>query len=136
MKLFLDTNVILDLLGKREPFVKDAAAIVSLADKGAVSLVVSALSYSTTDYFLKKILSPSKSIENLRKFRTISEVVPLDDIIIDKSLNSNFSDFEDGLQYYSALKANCEFIITRNAKDFKQSDLTVLTPQEFLALNK
>lgn len=133
MKLLLDTNVMLDLLGRREPFVKDAALIVSLADMGKITLAVSALSYSTADYFLKKILSPAKSIESLRKFRTISEVVALDDMIIDKSLNSNFTDFEDGLQYYSAIKAKCDIIITRNAKDFSQSELIVLTPVEFLA---
>lgn len=133
MKLLLDTNVMLDLLSRREPFVKDAATIVSLADMGEITLAVSALSFSTTDYFLKKILSPSKSIENLRKFRTISEVIALDDVVIDKSLNSNFKDFEDGLQYYSALKAKCNVIITRNAKDFGSSEISVLTPGEFLA---
>ncbi|MEL1245296.1 PIN domain-containing protein [Flavobacterium sp. DGU11] len=134
MRLFLDTNVMLDLLGKREPFFESAAIIVSLADKGKATLSVSGLSYSTTDYFLKKITSPSKSIESLRKFKTISDIVALDEVIIEKSLNSGFLDFEDSLQYFSAIKAGAQFIITRNVKDFKDPEIPVLTPDEFLAL--
>lgn len=134
MKLFLDTNVMLDLLAKREPFFESAARIVSLADKSRVDVYVSALSYATADYFLKKILSPSKSIESLRKFKTVSNIVSLDEFIIERSLNSDFSDFEDALQYNSAVKAGCNYIITRNVKDFKKSELPVLTPDDFLAL--
>ncbi|MHA3789289.1 type II toxin-antitoxin system VapC family toxin [Flavobacterium hauense] len=136
MKLFLDTNVMLDLLGNRVPFFEDAAKIVSLADKGKATMAVSALSYVTTDYFLSKILSPSKSKEGLRKFKAVCETISLDEIVIEKSLNSNFSDFEDGLQYYSAVKSDCNYIITRNTKDFKSSEIPVMTPQEFLIFLK
>lgn len=132
MKLFLDTNVMLDLLGNRDPFFEDAAKVVSLADKGKATLAVSALSFATTDYFLSKLLSPVKSKEGLIKFKTVSEIVSLDENIIDKSLSSNFSDFEDGLQYYSAIKSDCNYIITRNTKDFKSAEIPVMTPQEFL----
>jgi predicted nucleic acid-binding protein len=134
VKLFLDTNVMLDLLAKREPFFESAARIVSLADKNRVDVYVSALSYTTADYFLKKTLSPSKSIESLRKFKTVSNIVSLDEFIIERSLNSDFSDFGDALQYNSAVKAGCNYIITRNVKDFKKSELPVLTPDDFLAL--
>lgn len=136
MRLFLDTNVMLDLLGKREPFFESAARIVSLADKGKATLAVSALSYATTDYFLSKMLGTSKSIESLRKFKTISDIVALDEIIIEKSLNSGFIDFEDGLQYFSAIKSECQYIITRNVKDFKNAEIPVLTPDDFLAVYK
>lgn len=132
MKLFLDTNVMLDLLGNRNPFFEDAAKVVSLADKGKATLAVSALSFATTDYFLSKILSPARSKEGLIKFKAVSEIVSLDENIIDKSLSSNFSDFEDGLQYYSAIKSDCNYIITRNTKDFKSAEIPVMTPQEFL----
>ncbi|KGO84929.1 twitching motility protein PilT [Flavobacterium rivuli WB 3.3-2 = DSM 21788] len=136
MRLFLDTNVMLDLLGMREPFFVNAARILSLADRGKAHISVSALSYSTTDYFLKKIQSPAKSIEALRKFKTISDIIALDETIIEKSLNSGFLDFEDALQYYSAIKGGCNYIITRNVKDFKKSELPVLTPDDFIALLK
>ncbi|MFP9098826.1 type II toxin-antitoxin system VapC family toxin [Flavobacterium sp. RHBU_24] len=136
MRLFLDTNVMLDLLGRREPFFENAARIVSLADKGKANIVVSAFSYATTDYFLSKILGVNKSIELLRKFKTISDIVSLDQIIIEKSLNSGFTDFEDGLQYFSAIQAECQYIITRNIKDFKNAEIPVLTPDDFLAVYK
>lgn len=134
MKLFLDTNVTPDLLGKREPFFENAARIVSLADQGKAIVAVSALSYATTDYFLSKLTSPSKSLESLRKFKTLSEIIALDEAIIEKSLNSGFADFEDSLQYFSALKSGCGYIITRNVKDFKNSAIPVITPDEFLAI--
>lgn len=136
MRLFLDTNVMLDLLGRREPFFENAARIVSLADKGKANIVVSALSYATTDYFLSKMLGVDKSIELLRKFKTISDIVSLDEIIIEKSLNSGFTDFEDSLQYFSAIQAECRYIITRNVKDFKNAEIPVLTPDDFLAVYK
>jgi predicted nucleic acid-binding protein len=136
MRLFLNTNVILDLLGKREPFFESAARIVSLADKGKATLAISALSYATTDYFLSKMLGADKSIQSLRKFKTISHIVALDEVIIEKSLNSGFIDFEDGLQYFSAIKAECQYIITRNVKDFKNAEIPVLTPDDFLAVYK
>ncbi|GLU54246.1 hypothetical protein Dfri01_37070 [Dyadobacter frigoris] len=96
-------------------------------------MVVSALSYTTINYLLTKIDSVDIVLDKLRKFKIISEVAVLDDEIIEKGLNSNFSDFEDAIQYSSALKANCQIIITRNTKDFKESELPIMTPDEFLA---
>jgi len=61
----------------------------------------------------------------------------LDGVLIEKGLNSEFSDFEDSLQYFSALRTNCDIIITRNGKDFKKSQIPIMTPDEFLnSINK
>ena len=132
-KLFLDTNVMMDLLSERLPFYNSIAKIASLADKGEIIIVASALSYTTINYLLTKIDSVDIVLDKLRKIKILSEVAMLDEEIIEKGLNSNFSDFEDAVQYFSALKANCNIIITRNAKDFKESKLPVMTPDEFLA---
>jgi len=132
MKLFVDTNVMLDLLGEREPFYVPIAKLATLADKGQLTIVVSALSYATVSYFLTKYESAKKAMEKLRKFKVISEICDLDDLIIEKGLNSNFSDFEDSLQYFSALKAECTILITRNEKDFKESQIPVMTAEEYL----
>ncbi len=132
-KLFLDTNVMMDLLSERIPFYNSIAKITSLADKGEIIMVASALSYTTINYLLTKIDSVDIVLDKLRKFKILSEVAMLDDEIIEKGLNSNFSDFEDAIQYFSALKANCNIIVTRNIKDFKESKLPVMTPDEFLA---
>lgn len=132
-KLFLDTNVILDLLGEREPFYESVAKIATLADKGKIKLIASALSYSTVYYLLSKFEADTVVKEKLRKFKVIAETSDLTDMIIDKGLSSGFSDFEDALQYYCALKMDCNLLITRNGKDFKGSDIPVMTPDEYLS---
>jgi len=132
MKAFLDTNVMLDFLGEREPFYLSAAKIASLADKGKIEIVVSALSYATVSYFLAKFEGIEKTKDKLRKFRVISGICELDENIIEKGLNSDFSDYEDSLQYFSSLRHDCDILITRNVKDFKGAQIPVMTPYEFL----
>jgi predicted nucleic acid-binding protein len=133
MKLFLDTNIMLDLLGERMPFYDSIAKIATLADKRNVLLVVSALSYSTVYYLLSKYESKDKVKEKLRKFKIISEVAGLDETIIEKGLNSAFTDFEDSLQYFCALNTECNVLLTRNQKDFKESAIPVMSADEFLS---
>ncbi len=132
-RLFLDTNIMLDLLGERIPFYNSIAKIATLADKEQISIVVSALSYATVSYFLTKYENIEKAKDKLRKFKIISEICDLDELIIEKGLNSNFSDFEDSLQYFSALKSECSILITRNGKDFKLSQIPILTAEEYLS---
>ena len=132
-KLFLDTNVILDLLGERAPFYDSIAKIATIADKGKVKLIVSALSFSTVFYLLSKFEDKGIIKDKLRKFKVICETSDLTDKIIDKGLSSSFKDFEDALQYYCALKMDCNILITRDIKDYKESDIPVLTPEEYLA---
>jgi len=132
MKAFLDTNVMLDFLGERDPFYLSVAKIASLADKGKIEIVVSALSYATVSYFLSKFEGIEKTKDKLRKFKVISKICALDEKIIEKGLNSEFSDYEDSLQYFSALRQDCDILITRNAKDYKGVQIPVMTPDEFL----
>jgi len=132
MKLFWDTNVMLDFLGERDPFYISAAKIATLADKREVKIIASALSYATISYFLTKYEGLKKTKDKLRKFKVISEICELDELIIEKGLNSDFLDFEDSLQYFSALRTECDILITRNGKDFKKSQIPVMTPDEFL----
>jgi len=121
-----------DFLGERDPFYISAAKIATLADKGEVKIIASALSYATISYFLTKYEGVKKTKDKLRKFKVISEVCELDELIIEKGLNSDFQDFEDSLQYFSALKSECDILITRNGKDFKKSQIPIMTPDEFL----
>jgi len=132
-RLFIDTNVMLDFLGERKPFYQPIAKLATLADKNQVILVVSPISFATVNYFLAKYETLSLAKEKLRKFKIISEICKIDEQTIEKGLNSAFRDFEDALQYFSALDANCDIIITRNAKDFKPSELPVMTADEFLS---
>ena len=135
-RVFLDTNVILDLLGERDPFYDSIAKIATLADKEIVTLVVSPLSFATLNYFLTKFESAQIAQEKLRKFKILCEICKLDEQIIEKALTSSFTDFEDAIQYFSALNSDCSVIITRNEKDFKKSLLPVMTPKEYLKIIK
>ena len=131
-RIFIDTNVMLDLLGERKPFYDPVAKIATLAEKNKLRMVVSPISFATVNYFLSKFESPGIAKEKLRKFKIISEICSLDEHTIEKGLNSSIKDFEDALQYFSATESDCEIIITRNGKDFKKSLLPVMTPDQFL----
>lgn len=132
--LLIDTNIVLDLLAKREPHYSDAALLFSLADKENIKLSVNALTFANTNYILCKLLSVSEARDILGKFRVLVSILPLNDKIIDLALNdSNFPDFEDGLQYYTALENNQNFIISRDLKGFRKSVIPVMTAEQFFA---
>lgn len=132
--LFIDTNVAIDVLAQRQPFYRDSALLFSMADNKKVKLNISALSFATINYVLSREKSAQQVRNALSKFKVLVKVTNLTDKIIELSLNDlGFKDFEDGLQYYSAVECKANIIITRNKKDFSASTLPVLTPNEFLA---
>lgn len=132
-KLFVDTNIVIDLLSRREPFFEEAAILFSLADKNQIELTVSSLTIANTSYALLRKMDSSKAKSILRKLRLVLNTLPLDDKIIGLALNDeSFSDFEDGLQYFTALEYGQEMIITRNLKDFKPSSLPVMTARQYI----
>ncbi|MEO6348616.1 MAG: PIN domain-containing protein [Aquaticitalea sp.] len=133
-RLLIDTNIVIDLLSKRETFYNEAAELFSRADKKELELTISSLTFANTNYILSKLKSPKDAREILRKFKVLVEILSLDNKITELSLSDdNFQDFEDGLQYYSAIENQIDIIITRNKKDFKNSKIPVLTAREFLA---
>jgi predicted nucleic acid-binding protein len=132
-KLFIDTNIIIDLLSRREPFYDESAELFSLADQKIIELSISSLTIANTSYTLLRQTDSKKAKEILRKLRLIVNILPLDDKIIGVALNDDsFNDFEDGLQYFTAIENNQDLIITRNLKDFKVSKLPVMTARQFL----
>ncbi len=132
-KLFVDTNIVIDLLSRREPFFQESATLFSLADKKEIELTVSSLTIANTSYVLLRQMDSNKVKSILRKLRLIVKTLSLDDKIIGLALNDEtFSDFEDGLQHFTALENNQEIIITRNLKDFKNSKVPAMTAQQFL----
>jgi len=133
-RLLIDTNIVVDLLSKREKFYDEAADLFSRADKKELELTISTLTFANTNYILTKLKSAKEAREILRKFKVLVELLSLDDKITELALSDgNFPDFEDGLQYYSAIENQIDVIITRNKKDFKNSKIPVLTAKEFLA---
>ena len=132
--ILIDTNIIIDLLSKRKNFYEDAANLFSQADKKELKLTISSLTFANTNYILTKLKSAKEAREILRKFKVLVELLSLDDKVTELALSDeSFPDFEDGLQYYSAIENDIDIIITRNKKDFKNSKLPVLTAKEFLA---
>ena len=130
-RLFLDTNIVVDLLDRREPFCNDAVHLFSLAYNKRVELMVSPMTFSTASFLLRKHGSEGvhKLLLNLRQ---LVRIAPTDERTVDDSLAAQFQDFEDALQYYTALKAKAEIIITRNGKDFSASRLPIMTAREYL----
>ena len=133
-KLFVDTNIVIDLLSRREPYYDEAATLFSLADKNQVELSISSLTIANTSYVLLGQMDSAKAKSILRKLRLIVKILPLDDKIVGLALNDEaFSDFEDGLQYFTAIENGQQTIITRNLKDFKNSKLPAITAKQFFA---
>lgn len=136
-KIFIDTNIVIDLLSRREPFYEEAANLFSLADRKMIELSISSLTVANTSYTLLRQTNSTSAKEILRKLRLIINILALDDKIIGIALNDNsFDDFEDGLQYFTAIENSQDLIITRNLKDFKNSALPVMTARQFLEMQK
>ncbi len=133
-RILVDTNIIIDLLTKRQNFYIPASELFTLADKKEIKLAISSLTFANTFYMLAKELNHTKAKEILRKFKLLVKVLPMDDKIIDLSLNSDFRDFEDAIQYYTAIENNLGIIITRNLKDFKLAKIPVMTADNYLNL--
>ena len=106
--VFLDSDVILDVLCKREPFYSFAAELFTLGDLGKVTLVTTSLVFANVFYILRKVLGIEKGKELLRKLRIIVGVISVTEKTVDLALNSNFADFEDGLQYFTARENNIQ----------------------------
>jgi len=134
-KVFLDSDIILDLLCKREPHYAFAAEIFTLGDTKKIELVTTSVVFANVFYILRKILGIDKAKELLRKLRILVGVMPVGDKIVDLALNSKFADFEDGLQYFTARENGIKILLTRNIKDYKEDSLVIQTPQEYLKSN-
>ena len=132
--VFIDTDIILDLFSKRMPFYVHAALLFNLIDAGKLRGYVSSLIFSNLFYILRKEKSRKQAISILNKLKILVTVLPVDGKIIQLALSSGFNDFEDAIQYYTAKQHKIDFIITRNIKDYKLSDIQAITAAEFIKI--
>jgi predicted nucleic acid-binding protein len=130
--IFVDTDVIFDLLAKREPFYKYSAKLFTHADKKELTICVSSLCFGNLNYILSKQKSATEARKILSRFKVLVKVLPVDDKVVELALNSDFRDFEDAIQYYCAIENGIKVLITRNLKDFKHARIPVLTAEEFV----
>lgn len=131
IKLFLDTNVVMDMLQRREPFFLAAANIFAMSTRDEVQLYVAPITYTTASFLIGK-QDKSEVRPLLTELRKLSQVTRVDEPIVDQALSSDFADLEDAIQYFSACTTNIDYIITRNKKDFTASKIPVFSPNEFL----
>lgn len=134
-RVFLDTNIIVDLISDRKPFSKYAIEIFQKAEEDKLKLFTSSHSMATTHYLLKKYMEEKQLREVLFNLLDYLTVVAVDVDILKKGLRSSHKDFEDSIQIFCASSIeNISCIVTRNVKDFKGSEINVITPDE-LALS-
>ncbi len=133
-KVLCDINFILDIFLKREPFYRSAAEVFRKIEEHELKGYLCALSFPTLFYLLTKELNREKALKTLEKIRIVFSVAPVDEKVIDMSLVSDFRDFEDAVQYYSAIHVRADYVITRNKADYRDNQIPVLAPDEFLAL--
>jgi predicted nucleic acid-binding protein len=132
IKLFVDSDIILDLLAQREPHYIHAARLFTLIDQEEVIAYTSPLIFANLHYLLKKQASNLSALKSLRKLKALINILPIDERVIEQSLNSEFNDFEDAIQYFTAVNKGIKLILTRNKTDYKRSKIDVLTAEEFL----
>lgn len=131
--LFIDTDVILDLLTGREPFSKEASRIFTLIESEKLNGYATSLTFNNLYYVLRKYASHNKVISSLRELSDLIHVLGVDESVVRRSLESKFKDFEDAVQCYAAQENPViEIIVTRNTRDFKPSELPVMSPETFL----
>lgn len=131
MKILIDTNVILDVLLKREPFAKDAYTIFKMADEKVVTAYISAFAVTDIYYFINKNLNHDTCIKAIKALFNIMNVVSVAKQDIEKAMALSFNDLEDALQLQSLKKIKGDFIVTRDEKFQKLTDKAI-SPGDFV----
>lgn len=134
--VYIDSDIILDLLARREPFYEPAASLFSMIERGEIKGYVSPLIFANLFYILRKSTSNARAADTLKKLKFLLHILPIDDKIIDLALSSRFHDFEDAVQYYTAQQNGINYLITRNKKDYKKADIAIFTAEEFVSSRK
>ena len=134
-KLFIDSDVVIDFITDREPHANPASELFELSEKGIVGLYISAVSINNIYYIVRKFLGHKKSIEVIEDLAEMTEIIGTTKNEITLALKNDFKDFEDSIQYSSALTIKgLDAIITRNIKDYRTSKIAVMTPLTFLKM--
>lgn len=134
MKVLIDTNIILDLALIRKPFYQEADEIFTLIEQGKITAFISATTFTDIYYILRKQKGESWTFEFLQRLTALCKINPITEEIIIRAINNSYKDFEDDIQYYSAIINNLDAIVTRNIKDFPKDHITILQPEELIVI--
>lgn len=133
MKILIDTNIILDVLIKREPFYVDSARVWTIARERVITGYLSAISINNLYYIIRKLKGQEMAASFVDQILEDFEIVNLTKSILKQARTIQKKDFEDLIQYFSALHEGCDFLVTRNKKDFPAIGLKILSPKELLS---
>ena len=134
MKILIDTNIILDLALIRMPFYKEADEIFYLMEQNKFKGYISATTLTDIYYILRKQKGKNWSKEFLNRLTNLCQINPITEQVVIAALNNSYKDFEDDIQYHSAIINNLDGIVTRNIKDFPSFSLTIFTPSQLIAI--
>lgn len=134
MRILFDTNVLLDALLDREPYVRDAAELVAAVETGTMSGLLGATTVTTIYYIAERALDRERALQGIRRLLMLFEVAPVNRAVLEDALRLDFQDFEDAVLHEAARHAAAEGIVTRNVRDFSQAVLPVYTPAELLQI--
>jgi predicted nucleic acid-binding protein len=133
-KILFDTNVVLDVLLDRSPWVEASAAIWNMAETGACRGLLAAHAVTTIHYLLRKEKGSSKADRSLSAILSVFDVAAVDGAVLQQALQSRLSDFEDAVTAAAAQSAGCEYIVTRDPKGFRGSPVRSFTPEAVIPL--
>lgn len=131
--VFADSDVIIDFLTKRNPFFEEIKAVFQLAAEKKLTINVSSVTVVNANYIIEKAESSDRAMLKIESLLKLARVLDVGETTIMKALKSGFSDFEDAVQNSCAIESKIDILITRNVKDYRKSELSVMTPREFLA---
>jgi predicted nucleic acid-binding protein len=131
--IFLDANIIIDILANRIPFAKNAVSIFVLSEQKKVKLYTSSHTIATVHYLLKKYTTEIEICNTLLNLLEQIDIISIDFSILKQALQSKHKDFEDAIQIIAAKSiSTMDCIITRNVKDFKDAGIKIYSPDEYL----
>lgn len=131
--ILIDIDIILDVLTKREPFFAPAANLWAKVEKKSIRAYLASHTITTLFYLIRKARGKAFAERSIKDLLSVFEIAPLDKSTLLLAIESDFADFEDAVQFAAAKRVNVDFIITRNIKDYKKSDIPVTSPDLFLA---
>ncbi len=134
MKILFDTNILLDVFLRRDPFFKASSQLVAQSEAGKIEGWICATTITTIHYLIGNALNRTSANQHVENVLKIFRVAEVNRIVLNNALNLDFIDYEDAALYQSAFQTNLNGILTRNKQDFESSDLPVYTPDQLLII--
>ncbi|MBN2411484.1 PIN domain-containing protein [candidate division KSB1 bacterium] len=132
--IFVDSDIILDLLLKREPYYLPAAHLFSLVEKRKIVACTTPVVMANIHYISARLTDKKLALDNIRKLLSLLKITPVDEKTLLLAIDFRFTDFEDAVQYYAAKSRGISCFITRNKSDYKVTDMTICTAAEYLKI--